>query len=421
MPRSIARRIHRIVFAISLLSLLLTVGMAYLAYRDMEQTMLALENQAERDFLLDHIGTNIPLTWETAHLKAFYVPPGQSSQTPPQTVFHELAVPFSGEVEVGNQTYLVSISEAGGGSLYIAKNISLFERREALFAILLAIIAVGVIVLSFVLARVSSRRLVMPLQQLADQIGGTLPGQRMTRLPLRFEDAELATIATTFNRFLDELEAYVKREQSLLGLASHELRTPIAVIAGALDVMDQRGQLCADDRHTLHRAQRASAEMGTNVDVVLKLVRRKEHVEQSMAIDLSVMTRELLDDLDPAIAALDRVVLEVTEDVSVVADPVLVKMLLRNLIQNSLQHTSSTVLVRLEPDCVEISDQGGGLPEAYQQLLVKRELPATEISALSGLGLFIVTLICERLEWQLQTPRNSTQGTTIRLRFGNQP
>lgn len=417
MPRTIARRIHRTVFAISIICLVITGGLIYLANEDMEQTMLSLDYQAERSFLLDNIGRDQTLTWHTANLRAFYVPADQVDQATPPALFRGLPFPFSGEIEVNEQTYLVTIDKAGGGRLYLANNITLFEQQETLFAIVLAIICLAVIVLSFVLARISSRRLVVPLRQLAGHIGNTLPGRSMSRVPPHFEDAELATIAATFNSFLDELEAYVKREQSLLGLASHELRTPIAVISGALDVMQQRDQLHDDDRRTLDRARQANTEMGANVDMILKLARREETTDGATAIDLPAMTRELLTELDSATGAQDRVTFAANSPDSPIADPVLVKMLLRNLVQNALQHTEGDVRVHMVRNCIEIIDHGAGLPVPYQRLLTERTMPVGELTMMSGLGLFIVTLICERLGWQLHIPHSSEQGTTLRLRF----
>lgn len=126
----------------------------------------------------------------------------------------------------------------------------------------------------------------------------------------------------------------------------------------------------------------------------------------------------MLDEFEPAKDACQRVVVDVTARASVVADPILVKMLLRNLIQNALQHTAGGVRVWLASGRIEISDQGKGLPESYRRLLVERTMPAAEMAALPGFGLFIVTLVCERLGWQLAVPRNSAQGTRLHLRFG---
>src|SRR3546814_12735577 len=87
--------------------------------------------------------------------------------------------------------------------------------------------AVVIIAFSLLLAVLSSRRIVIPLKLLSDRISRTPVGSSMPRMETDYMDAELHTIAMTFNRFLEELESYVRREQSLLNLASHELRTQI--------------------------------------------------------------------------------------------------------------------------------------------------------------------------------------------------
>src|SRR5690606_23369210 len=136
-------------------------------------------------------------------------------------------------------------------------------------------LGVVVLVLGALLAHLTTRRLVTPLRQLTDHIRVTQPAPRMPRISRTFKDRELREIADTFNLFLDEIETYVRREQSLLGLASHELRTPIAVILGALDVIAQRGRLSAEDDKTFQRIVRASQEMSANIDSILKLTRRE--------------------------------------------------------------------------------------------------------------------------------------------------
>src|SRR5690606_1882219 len=120
--------------------------------------------------------------------------------------------------------------------------------------------ALVIIAFSLLLAVLSSRRIVKPLRLLSDRISRTPVGTSMPRMETDYADAELHSIAMTFNRFLDELESHVRREQSLLSLASHELRTPIAVMSGALDILESRNQLSSNDQATLARVRRACDE-----------------------------------------------------------------------------------------------------------------------------------------------------------------
>lgn len=96
------------------------------------------------------------------------------------------------------------------------------------------------------------------------------------------------------------------------------------------------------------------------------------------------------------------------------------QMLLRNLIQNALQHTTRTIQIRLLPGLIEISDEGAGLTADQQAILTGRKKLPQDGSPLSGLGLYIVTLMCERLQWRLQVPESSASGTTIQIRTAPQ-
>src|SRR3546814_446150 len=160
-----------------------------------------------------------------------------------------------------------------------------------------------------------------------------------------YMDAELHTIAMTFNRFLEELESYVRREQSLLNLASHELRTPIAVMSGALDILESRNQLNPNDQTTLKRIRKACDEMGDNVNILLQLARREPSGQVQAVFDMYPVAQQVIHDLKVSHHIGDRVVLNEQSTLTVKADPVMVRMLLRNLVQNADQHTNNDIQV----------------------------------------------------------------------------
>jgi signal transduction histidine kinase len=421
MAYSISRRIHWYVFAITLVSLLITITVVSVAHEAMENSILRIDLEASRDFVLDNAEQDRTLHWEAGTLIAFYEPKGLVGSKPLPALFKDLPFPYSAEIEVGEKTYLVTLSEANGGRLYLAKDITLFENRVTYFEYVMAASGVGVLLLATLFARIGSARLVKPLLQLTDHIRKTRPGHSMARAPTDLGDRELRTIAGTFNLFLDELEDYVKREQSLLSLSSHELRTPIAVISGALDVIVQRDQLATDDRKTLDRAQRAAEEMKANIDMILKLGRRKDLAEQSESISLVSMMREVIEDLSKSVGHTERVLVEHIDYSPIRSDPVLVKMLLRNLVQNAIQHTPGNIYVRLDDGEVEIADEGPGLPEVYQDLLQNHDPGPAQRATMSGLGLVIVTLICDRLGWQISATQGANGGTVLLLRLSPKP
>jgi len=97
----------------------------------------------------------------------------------------------------------------------------------------------------------------------------------------------------------------------------------------------------------------------------------------------------------------------------------LVRMLLRNLVQNAVRHTRGQVRVDIAASQLTVSDDGGGLPAHVRERLSapqsSRQLPE------DGLGLFIVRLICERLGWRYRVLDRTPLGTVFELDWGTEP
>ncbi|MDX5364169.1 MAG: HAMP domain-containing protein, partial [Pseudazoarcus pumilus] len=250
--RSLARRIFRIIFAIGAINVAVTMVATEFIYEDVEDTILSLELAQEREFIEGRIEGEDVYVWKTALLTAFYVPDGKRFDELP-ALFAGRPVPFSAEVIEGNKSYLISIERAGRhpGVLYLAQDISILEDREDFVQIATALLCAGMLLLGLLLARHGTRRVVRPLHTLTQDIRRIEPGSRIARIESAYSDQELAEIASTLNELLGALDAYIRREKSLISLASHELRTPVAVIAGALDVLEQRDSLGEADRRTL--------------------------------------------------------------------------------------------------------------------------------------------------------------------------
>lgn len=417
MKATLARRLFRTIFAIGLLNVLVTLVAVEIAYEDVEETILQRELALERGFLEAQIEEPVERSWSTALLLAIYLPDGQDSASLPE-LFRGREIPFSAEVDIGPKTYLISIERTATppGVLYLAQDITLMESREDVLQLGIALFALLVLGVVLLLARIGTRRIVAPLEDLTRHIARIRPGTPFARIQTAYRDAELSDIADTLNRLLDALDAYVQREKSLVSLASHELRTPVAVIAGALDVLEQRNTLGGADRGTVARIRRAADEMRADVEALLKLARRADEEEQVEEVDLAAALGELLDQLESAVPD-QHARLQVHgagPAPTVSADPALVRMLLRNLLQNALRHTAGAVRIELGARSLSIADEGEGLPAHVKARLGSRDdrqVPE------DGLGLFIVRLICERLGWLLQIRRSDAGGTVLDLLF----
>jgi signal transduction histidine kinase len=417
MQASLARRLFRTILLIGLINVALTLIAVEFIYEDMEDTSLRLEMERERSFLEERIAGPEIQSWRSALHTALYVPDGQKPDVMPET-FAGRQAPFSSEVELGKKTYLISVqrTKKWPGVLYLADDITLREDREDVLQVGLALLCFCMLVFGWLLARLGTSRIVTPLHRLTDQISALRPGTPFARIESRPDDDELARISTTLNQLLEALDAYVRREKRMVSMASHELRTPVAVIAGALDVLEHRASLGDADRRTVQRIRRAADDMQADVAALLKLSRRTADDDPWLPVDVANGLREVVAELESSAAEYaGRTELHISPDAGKpVADAALVRMLLRNLIQNALRHTRDKVVVRLEADYLGVSDLGGGLPGHVGARLADRD---TREMPEEGLGLYIVQLICERLGWTLDAQSDGEAGTTLSVRY----
>ncbi len=84
------------------------------------------------------------------------------------------------------------------------------------------------------------------------------------RITQHFIDSELNQISVAVNGLIDKINEGFQREKNFIAMASHELRTPIAIVLGAVNVLEKRGHLCDEDQKTIQRIKTAINEMAEN-------------------------------------------------------------------------------------------------------------------------------------------------------------
>ncbi len=119
---------------------------------------------------------------------------------------------------------------------------------------------IALIGITLLMGTYAMARLVRPLVELARDIGGLRPEQRAQQIAVGAQgSAELYVIADALNDYLERNSQFVDRERAFIDSASHELRTPIAVIGNAVELaLDQPGTPPAV-RHQLQRIAQTSA------------------------------------------------------------------------------------------------------------------------------------------------------------------
>jgi len=422
MKPSVKHYIFRQFFSISILTVVSLVVLVELLSSDLEKNMMALEIKHEKAHY-QPLSHDDAMAWKTAGTTAVYVPDHIKNFAYVPSLFHDLTIPFSGEIEEADRDYWVDISRTPKGILYIARDTTLFDQREKVFFVGVIIVGVIFIIISFFLSQISARRITKPLYKLIGDIGSITPEDKALRISENYRDHELYSIAKTFNGYLDIMGNHVKREQLLISMASHELRTPVAVISGALDVLDHRGTLSLEDRKTIGRIRDATNEMNANIEAILMLARKRPaSVKKRQVILNEILLSTVQERLDMRPEDQSRLNI-VSDDFNHVinSDATLIKMLLRNIIQNALDHTQGTVTLLQNKHGLLITDEGAGLPRDVKSRIFHNQSLYHDKINKSGMGLFIVALICEHLGWSMSIDDSVSTGTRIQFHFVKEP
>ncbi len=203
----------------------------------------------------------------------------------------------------------------------------------------------------------------------------------------------------------------LSQQEALLADAAHELRTPIASIRATLEAAQLEPAATAA---AVEEARATSARMGDTVDALLAWARLEAGAEPTEPTELRLdqLVEDLAGELDPD----SRIELE-TEPVVVVGDPTLIRIAVRNLLDNALRHGvepghDPTVLVTVAAGAVAVSDRGPGLDA--EELVGE---PAARFSSGArggtGLGLSIAARIAELHGGELTARGRDGGGTEL--------
>jgi two-component system, OmpR family, sensor kinase len=246
------------------------------------------------------------------------------------------------------------------------------------------------------------------------------------RLPVPPANDELARLARTLNEMLARNEAAFERERAFVANASHELRSPLAILRAELDV----ALVGESSRSELEAAVRSAADevdgLSRLADALLVLAEsdRGSLPLHRELIDVAQMLEQLRERASHQARAEEGVVLSRARcGLRMWADPLRLKQALGNLIDNALRHGGRTVVVRAESAertvVLQVSDDGPGFPPEFLDDAFERftRADSARTGAGAGLGLSIVRSIARAHGGEAHACNRAEGGAVVSLLF----
>lgn len=233
---------------------------------------------------------------------------------------------------------------------------------------LLAIVAVTGLV-SVLLARTLSR----PLRTIRQATREIALGDLSVRVAprLRGADEESHALGGDLDRMAERIGALLEAQKRLLRDVSHELRSPLARLGIALELV--RRKATPDTAPQFERIERETQRLNEMIGELLTLSRLEanDRVSEPAEFDLGALVREIVDDVGfEAEAAGSRVELGGAEHVAVTGEAELLHRAIENVVRNAVRFTEPgtsvdvTVKLGARDVTVEVRDHGPGVPES---------------------------------------------------------
>ena len=343
----------------------------------------------------------------------------------PQRMPAELATLAPGlhdDIMVQGRLVVALVREVQGGRLALTLDLTQFEEREERTNLLVIGSALALLLVLGALVAWGASRAVRPLVQMAQRIGALRPDQPGQRLPVPEKaTAELQVIGDALNDYLARNDRFVERERRFIDMASHELRTPVAVIAGASDLALRAGDGSAQVRPLLERIRGAATGVQELIGLLLVLARDPRRLRDARErIALDALLPGIVDDHRHLAEGKDlSITLDVADGVEVTGPPQIVRAAIGNLLRNAIENSDrGEVRLRLQaPGTVVIEDPGHGMGAEEIGALYSRIARGGADRGAGGIGLDLIARLCEHLGWRLQIVATERGGTAATLHF----
>ena len=410
---------NHIILGLSVYSIILTLTVGIHGYIINEN----IENQVWKtvlDMEFDYIKKRLDVDPNFSHSfkDSFYWYDEQKNiEIPP--VFKNLDSGIHDEVNYNNKKFVVMIEEKPFKQI-LAMDITHIENHENMVLLSILLLTFIVVALMVITAYWALGKLTRPILKIVNDISNLPPngiGQK-----IQLDDSaphESFLISNALNQYMDRIQRYIQREKTFINTASHELRTPISVISGAMEVALNHPDTHPNLYPHLQRAARVSHEMEELLTLLLTLARDKDRLERiSEMIDIQLELPTIIEHHLFLCSGKKLVIKnEVKNSLFVNAPAQVLRIAIGNLIRNAIENSDSGIIqIYIQNQTLFIVDPGQDM-DAIAMSTFYTQLALSGEKGFAGIGLELILRLCEHFEWKLEFEPAHPKGTIAMLTF----
>lgn len=282
----------------------------------------------------------------------------------------------------------------------------------------------------FSVSRIIAGRIISPINNIiitAKKISRDNISERISTPPRK---DELYNLTVTINNLLDRLEETILRERQFTADASHELRTPISVIKGTLEVLIRKERNPEQYKEKIKYVISETDRMASLVENLLSLARFESGFIEPMIGEINLQNI-----IQNVIVRFDKVIKEkqigieykISNSVKIEADASMIEIIVENLISNSIKYSNneSSVVIKLynenTKNVFSITNFGHIISSEHLSNVFNRFYRTDENRGSNiegkGLGLAIVKRLVELQGFTISVDSSKITGTTFKVEF----
>ncbi|MDR2947747.1 MAG: HAMP domain-containing histidine kinase [Prevotella sp.] len=299
---------------------------------------------------------------------------------------------------------------------------------ETLRHIMLITFPVILIILFFV-ARFIAGRSIKPINEIINTSNKITRDNLTERIPLPHNKDELYILSDTINQLLDRIEKAIEREKSFTSYASHEFRTPLAVLKGTLEVLIRKPRQQEEYEKKVRYCVKEIDRLNHLVDELLILTRYENQKQTLKPEDINI--KQTIDEIIKFFSEnIQQKNIHIKtdilpENILLKTDVYLLSTIINNILSNAIKysHQDGEIEIKVKEQdkyiFCEIKDNGIGIPEKDKGKIFDKFYRSTDHADIKGfgLGLSIVKRFCSLLNIQIELFSKEGDGTTVKLKI----
>ncbi len=331
--------------------------------------------------------------------------------------------------EIENYIFTINVYEKN--SIKYKTFIGLDKRFDTSLGIIYnsMIVIVGVLlVILLVSGYILINKTIKPLKQILKEMKIIEESDDLTkRLKSQKTKDEFEEIVNSFNKMRDNIEASVENIKQFSSDASHELKTPLTIIQGEIELIKNKNLKKDEIINVIEKIDNEQKKLNEIISNFLLLSRLdKESIKKSKSF-LDIVTLEVVEEnLDKLEEKNLELKLELDEDLEVNFSKRYLYIVLNNLITNAIKYTEKGY-IKIEAykdsqnTIFSIEDSGIGINKKDQEKIFERfyrvDESRTDFKNGVGLGLSIVKKICTRFNSKIELISIENKGTIFKIKF----